>query len=162
MELDAEFFVAAGFVLFVALMAYMGVHRTLTAAIDERAKKITAELGEALRLRTEAESLLSSFKKKAQEAEVEALAIVTQAKSEAEALAKDAEVRVAEFVKRRTAQAEQKIAQAEAQAQSDVKAAAAEAAVKAAEIILKAETTGDMASQFIVKGITDLKSGLGA
>jgi len=39
MELDAEFFVAAGFVLFVALLGYLGVHHTLTAAIDERAKK---------------------------------------------------------------------------------------------------------------------------
>ena len=162
MELDAEFFVAAGFVLFVALLAYLGVHRTLTAAIDERAKKITAELGEALRLRTEAEAILSSFKKKAEEAEAEAVHIVAQAKAEAEALAKDAEMRVAEFVQRRTAQAEQKIAQAEAQAQADVKAAAAEAAVKAAEIILKAETTGETAAQFLVKGIADMKAGLGA
>ena len=97
-----------------------------------------------------------------QEAEAEAVHIVAQAKAEAEALAKDAEMRVAEFVQRRTAQAEQKIAQAEAQAQADVKAAAAEAAVKAAEIILKAETTGETAAQFLVKGIADMKAGLGA
>ena len=160
MELDAEFFVAAGFVLFVAMLAYLGVHKTLTTAIDERAKKITAELGEALRLRTEAQAILASFQKKAQEAEADAVKIVAQAKAEAEALAKEAEIRVADFVTRRTAQAEQKIAQAEAQAQADVKAAAADAAVRAAEIILKAETTGDTAAQFLNKGIANIKASL--
>eukprot|EP01037_Dinobryon_pediforme_P008976 gene8976-9056_t len=160
MELDAEFFVAAGFVLFVAMLAYLGVHKTLTTAIDERAKKITAELGEALRLRTEAQAILASFQKKAQEAEADAVKIVAQAKAEAEALAKEAEIRAADFVTRRTAQAEQKIAQAEAQAQADVKAAAADAAVRAAEIILKAETTGDTAAQFLNKGIANIKASL--
>jgi F-type H+-transporting ATPase subunit b len=160
MEFDAEFFVAAGFVLFLAVLAYLGVHRTLTAAIDERAKKITGELGEAKRLRAEAEGILASFEKKAKEAEEEAANIIALAKAEAELLAKEAEARVAAFVTRRTQQAEQKIAQAEAQAQADVKAAAAEAAVKAAEIVLKAETTGDTATNFLLKGISELKAKL--
>eukprot|EP01042_Synura_sphagnicola_P036034 gene36034-46109_t len=60
------------------MLAYLGVHKTLTAAIDERAKKITAELGEALRLRTEAQAILASFQKKAQEAEADAIKIVAQ------------------------------------------------------------------------------------
>ncbi len=157
MHFDAEFFVALGFVLFLCLLAYLGVHRTLTAAIDDRAKKITGELGEAQRLRNEAEALFASFKQKAIEAEKEALDIVATAKLEAENLAKEAEARVADFVTRRTKQAEQKIAQAEAQAQADVKAAAADAAVHAAQIVLQSETTGKTAGDFISKSIAEIK-----
>lgn len=160
MHFDAEFFVAAGFVLFLCLLAYLGVHRTLITAIDSRAKKITGELGEAQRLRTEAEALFASFKQKAIAAEKEAAEIVATAKLEAENLAKEAEVRVADFVTRRTQQAEQKIALAEAQATADVKSAAAEAAVRAAETVLKSENVGSTATDFITKGIAEVKSRL--
>ena len=104
------FFVALGFVLFIALLGYLGVHRKLTKALDDRAVRIQAELDEAKRLRTEAAAVLASYEAKRMEAEAEAQAIVTQARAEAEALAKEAAERMAEFVARRTKQAEGKIA----------------------------------------------------
>ena len=146
MHFDAEFFVAAGFVVFVMLLGYLGVHRMVTKALDERIKKVEDELAEARRLREEAEAVLASFKKKAGEAEAEAAAIVTSAKAEAENLAKEAAARMADFVSRRQKQAEAKIALAEQQATADVRAAAAEAAVKAAESVIRTETTGDRKS----------------
>ena len=36
--LNAETFVAFGFILFVGLLAYLGVHKTLNAALDKRAE----------------------------------------------------------------------------------------------------------------------------
>ena len=48
------FFVALGFVLFVMLLGYLGVHKTLTKALDDRAAKIQAELDEAIRRITKA------------------------------------------------------------------------------------------------------------
>ena len=53
MELNAELFVAIGFVLFVALLGYLGVHKTITSALDGRISSITNELEEARRLRAE-------------------------------------------------------------------------------------------------------------
>jgi F-type H+-transporting ATPase subunit b len=152
------FFVAVGFVLFVALLGYLGVHKTLTKSIDDRARKIQAELDEAKRLRAEAAAVLASYEAKRAEAEAEAQAIVTQARSEAEELAREAAERMAEFVTRRTKQAEGKIAAAEAQAANDVRAAAADAAVKAAEIVLTSEARGAVGEQLITKGIADLKA----
>ena len=156
MHIDAEFYVALGFVLFVGLMFYMGVHKTVLGGLDARGEKIAAELAEARRLREEAEAVLASFKKKATEAEAEAAAIVKQAIAEAEAHGKEAAARIADFVTRRTKQAEDKIALAEAQATADVRAAAADAAIKAAESVLKAQTTGQAASDLIGKEIAGL------
>jgi F-type H+-transporting ATPase subunit b len=158
MHLDAEVFVALGFILFACLLIYLGVHKQLATAIDSRAHRIRAELDEATRLRREAEALLASFKQKAIEAEKEAAAIVAQARTDAELLAKESAERLAEFVTRRTKQAEDKIAIAETQATADVRAAAADAAVKAAEIVLKADTKGAAGVRFVDKGIADLKA----
>lgn len=160
MHFDAEFFVAFGFVLFILLLGYLGVHRTIANALDNRSNQIADELAQAKRLREEAESVLASYKQRAAEAEKDAQAIVAQAKEEADAMAREASVRMEEFVARRTKQAETKIAMAEAQASNDVRAAAAEAAVQAAETVLRSQTRGEAAADLIAKGIGDIKSRL--
>lgn len=157
---EAEFWVAAAFVIFVAVLAYFGVHRRLVKGIDDRRDRIKAELDEARRLKTEAEALLASYQRKQHEAEQEAQAIVASAKAEAERLATEAETKIEEFVARRTKMAEGKIAQAEAQALADVRSAAADAAVAAAEAILTRTVKSKVADDLIAKGIEDLKSKL--
>jgi F-type H+-transporting ATPase subunit b len=156
MLLEAEFWVAVGFVVFVGLLIFIGAHRTVGKALDDRAARIKAELDEARKLRDEAAALLAEYQRKRRDAEGEAQGIVAGAKAEAERLAVEAKARIEEFVARRTKMAETKIAQAEAQAAADVRAAAAEAAVAAAETILRQETKGELASRLIARGIDDI------
>jgi F-type H+-transporting ATPase subunit b len=156
--LDPEFIVAVCFVIFVGLMIYFGIHGKINSALDGRAARIEAELGEAARLRTEAQALLASFEQKGAEAQAEAEAVVAQARAEAERIASEAHARIAEFIQRRTKQAEEKISLAETQAAADVRAAAAGAAIKAAEIVLGGEARGAFGAGLIGKGIADLKS----
>jgi F-type H+-transporting ATPase subunit b len=153
---EAEFWVAIGFLVFLGVLFYVGVHRTIGKALDDRAGRIKAELDDARKLRDEAAGLLAEYQRKRQEAEGEAQGIVSGAKAEAERLAVEAKARIEEFVSRRTKMAETKIAQAEAQAAADVRAAAAEAAVAAAEMILRQETKGDLANRLIARGIEDV------
>ncbi|MBI3705439.1 MAG: ATP F0F1 synthase subunit B [Rhizobiales bacterium] len=157
---DAEFWVAVAFVIFVAGMGYLGVHRMIAKSLDDRAGRIKAELDEARKLKDEAAQLLAHYQRKRQEAEGEAQEIVAGAKSEAERLAVEAKAKIEEFVARRTKMAETKIAQAEAQAAADVRAAAADAAVAAAEKILTRETKGTLAAGLIAKGIEDIRKKL--
>lgn len=157
---NPETWVAVAFVMFVGLLGYLGVHRTVAKSLDDRAARIQAELDDARRLKDEAAQLLASYQRKRQEAETEAQEIVAGAKAEAERMAVEAKAKIEEFVARRTKMAETKIAQAEAQAAADVRAAAAEAAVAAAETILTAETKGALAGQLIAKGIEDVRKKL--
>jgi F-type H+-transporting ATPase subunit b len=157
MELNAELFVAVGFLFFVALLAYLGVHKTITGALDGRIASITSELEEARRLRAEAKALVASYQAKLVEAEAQAAAIVEQARRESELLAEETELRMIDFVERHRKQAEAQILMAESQATSEVRAAAVDAAVKAAEIVLRAQTSGAGGSGMIVKGIDDVK-----
>lgn len=157
---DAETWVALGFLVFLGLLGYLGVHRMLGKSLDDRASRIKAELDEARRLKDEAAQLLAEYQRKRQAAEGEAQDIITGAKAEAERLAIEAKAKIEDFVARRTKMAEAKIALAEAQAAADVRSAAAEAAVAAAERILTAETKGKLAGELIAKGIEDVRNKL--
>lgn len=160
MILETEFWVTIAFVVFVLGLGYIGVHKMVAKALDERAGRIKAELDEARRLKDEAAALLADYQRRRQEAEGEAQEIVAGAKAEAERLAAEAHAKIEEFVARRTKMAETKIAQAEAQATADVRAAAADAAVAAAERILRQQTRGDLANALIDKGIDDVRKKL--
>jgi|APCry1669190156_1035279.scaffolds.fasta_scaffold42803_2 F-type H+-transporting ATPase subunit b len=156
-EFDAEFYVALGFVIFVAILASAGVQKTIMNALDGHISKIEGELAHAQNLRQEAEQVLASYRLRAHEAEQEAHAIVEQAKSDAQTIAKEAEQRLNDYIARRTKQAEDKIHQAEVQAAADVRAAAAQAAVKAAEIILTHQVTSSpVGAKLVDAGIKDL------
>jgi F-type H+-transporting ATPase subunit b len=157
---EAEFWVAVAFVIFIGVLGYFRVHELLLKSIDDRRERIKAEFDEARRLKAEAETLLATYRRKQQEAEHEAQAIVAGARTEAERLAAEAEAKIEEFVVRRTKMAENKIAQAEAQALADVRSAAAEVAVAAAKTILTRTVKDKVADNLLAKGIEDFKGKL--
>jgi F-type H+-transporting ATPase subunit b len=155
---EAEFWVAVAFVIFVGVLIYFRVHKLVVDAIDGRRARIETELGEARRLREEAQALLAQYQRKQREAEREAADIVAGAQAEVLRLAVEAKAKMEDFLARRTKMAEDKIAQAETQAIADVRATAAEAAVAAAEKILKESVRGKLADDLIAKGIEDLRA----
>jgi F-type H+-transporting ATPase subunit b len=155
--IEAEAWVAIAFVIFLGLLIYLGAHRRVIDAIDQRRARIKAELDEAVRLRQEAQAVLAEFERKKGEAESEAMSIIAGAKEEAERLAAEAKARMEDFIARRTKMAEAKIAQAEAQALADVRSAAADTAVAAAEKILSAAARGKVAEDLLAQGIEDVK-----
>ena len=157
---EPEFWVAVGFVIFLGVLVYVGVPKMLLDALDDRAKRVQAELDEARRLKEEAQKLLAEYKAKQRQADEEAAAIIEGAKAEAGRVAAETKIKMEDFVARRTKMAETKIAQAEAQAITDVRAAAADAAVSAAEKILTDSVKGKVADELITRGIGDVKSKL--
>jgi F-type H+-transporting ATPase subunit b len=159
-EFDPEFWVAVSFLIFMGILVYVGAHRKIATALDDRRARIAAELDEARRLREEAAALLAEYRRRQQQAEKEAEEIMAAAKAEAERMALEAKAKMDEFVTRRTKMAETKIAQAEAQATADVRAAATDAAVAAAEKILSQTAKGKLAEDLLASGIEDVKNKL--
>ena len=157
---DPETWVAIAFVILMAVFAYMGVHRTMLTALDNRAARIKAELDDARKLKDEAAKVLAEYKARSASAEREAQDIITSAKAEAERIAAEAKTKMEDFVARRTKTAESKIALAEAQALADVRAAAAEAAVTAATTILSQSVKGSVADDLLAKGIAEVRAKL--
>jgi len=157
---DPETWVAIAFVILMGIFAYVGVHRTLLKALDNRSARIKAELDDARRLRDEAAKVLAEYKTRRASAEREAEEIVTNAKAEAERIATEAKAKMEDFVARRTKTAESKIALAEAQALADVRAAAADAAIAAASNVLSKTVKGKVADELLAKGIDEVRQKL--
>ncbi len=158
--MEAEFWVAAAFVIFVIVLGYFGAHKRVVKGIDDRRDRIKAELDQARQLKEEAQALLVAYQRKQREVEREAQAIITSAQGEAGRLTAEAAAKMEEFVARRTKMAEEKIAQAEAQALADVRSAAVDAAVAAAGSVLARMTKGDAADRLLADGIAELKAKL--
>ena len=51
MLMEAEFWVAIAFVIFIGLLLYVGVHKTVVGSLDERQARIKSELDEAASLK---------------------------------------------------------------------------------------------------------------
>jgi F-type H+-transporting ATPase subunit b len=157
---EPEFWVAVAFVILMGVFAYVGAHRTVLKALDNRAARIKAELDDARRLKEEAAKVLAEYKARRASAEREAADIITSAKADAERIAAEARAKMEDFVARRTKTAEGKIALAEAQAVADVRAAAADAAITAASTILSQSVKGKVADNLLTKGITEVRQKL--
>ena len=157
---EPETWVAIAFIILMGLFGYLGVHRTVLKALDNRSARIKAELDDARRLKEEAAKVLEEYKARRASAEREAEDIITTARTEAERIATEAKAKMEDFVARRTRTAESKIALAEAQALADVRAAAAEAAVAAAANIMSQSVKGQVADELLAKGIAEVKQKL--
>src|SRR6266852_668555 len=84
---EPEFWVAVAFVILMGVFAYVGVHKTVLKALDNRSARIKAELDDARRLKDEAAKVLADYKTRRASAEREAEEIIAGAKAEAEAVA---------------------------------------------------------------------------
>lgn len=153
---DPTFWVAISFLGFVGVLAYFKVPGMAGKALDARADAIRTELDEARKLREEAQALLADYKRKHEQADEEAEAIITLAKREAEMLAGETRKALADALERRTRLAEEKIERAEAQAIGEVRNAAIDASVAAAERIVKARLTPEAQSGVVERSIKDL------
>jgi F-type H+-transporting ATPase subunit b len=157
---NPTFWVGVAFVIFLGVLYYYGVPKTMLNSLDARSKRIADELAEARRLRQDAERLLKEYETKRKAAEQEAADIVSTAREEAERLARETEEKMADFVRRRTATAEAKIAQAEAQASAEVRAAAVDAAVRASERVLRTQLTGQAAEDLVTSSLGAVRTKL--
>ncbi len=158
--LNAEGWVAVAFVIFVGLLLYLKVPKLLAGALDGQAARISNDLAEAKRLRTEAEALLADYKARAEQAGRDAESIVANAHAEAKNIIDDAAKQVEGVIARRTAMAETKIAAAERAAEADLRSRAVDLASQAARRLIAAETDVKSHAALTADAIADLGRGL--
>lgn len=158
--MDATFWAFVALVIFLAVVFYVRVPRTISKSLDERAVRIRNELDEARRLREEAQQLLAEYQRKRKEAEKEAGDIVAAARREAGQLVEDARKKTDEYVVRRTALAEQKIGQAERDAVNEVRARAVDVAVEAARSVLASKVDSKADADLFKASVVELKARL--
>ncbi|HSF95087.1 MAG TPA: ATP F0F1 synthase subunit B [Thermohalobaculum sp.] len=146
---DSHFVVGLAFFLFLGLLAYLGVHKFLAKALDDRADRIRADLDEARRLREEAQATFAEFERQHREVQGQADEIVAHAKADAEQAAEIAKADLAKSIERRLKAADEQIAMAEASAIREVKDKAVQIAIAAAAEVMAAGMTAEKANELV-------------
>lgn len=146
---NTNFVMWLGLLVFVAILLYYRVPRTLTRLLDKRAEGIKSDLAEARALRDEAQSLLASFERKQKEVEDQAKRIVSSAREDARTRAERAEADMDRQMERRLETAREQIAAAEEQAIREVRNRAVSVASDAARKVLLDQMSGERASRLI-------------
>ena len=152
---DPEIWVAAAFVIFVALTA-KPIGRAIAKGLDGRAAKIKGQLDEARALRDEAERLLAEHQRKQIAAVKEVEAIVVRAREQAEHVRRESAANLEAAFARREKMALDKIAQAEVQAVTDVRNQAVDIAIAAAAKLLKESIDSGKGDELIDSAIKEL------
>lgn len=152
---SATTWVAAAFIIFMAMVAYWGL-RPILRSLDARAERIRNEIREAEKLREEAQRQLADSKRRQREAEKEATQIVEHAKHEAKRMRDQAEKDVTEQLERRERQTLDKIEQAEKKAVQEVRNQAITVAMAAAERLMRDNLSEKKANELVDTAIKDL------
>lgn len=123
--------------LIVIIGGWRPVKRAVTGMLDARSERIRSELGEAQRLREEAQAALATYQRRQRDALDEAKRILEHARSEAATIRTQALAALEVQLKRREELALARIAQAEQAAAAEVRNAAVDVAVAAARQVFR-------------------------
>ncbi len=163
---SAEFWVAVGFVIFLAGVA-KPVWRTTTAGLDARAERIRESLDEAAKLREEAQHLreeaqhlLAEYQRKPRGVAKKCDEIISNAETLAERLAMEAADKIEAALKRREQLAIDKIAQAEAEALQQVRNTTVDVAIAATRRILERRVDAETGKELVDRTIAELAAKL--
>ncbi|MEK7821222.1 MAG: F0F1 ATP synthase subunit B [Pseudomonadota bacterium] len=152
---DPTFWVAIALLFFIAVVS-KPVAKSVPKALDDRARKIRAEIEEAEAIRAEAQELLAQYQQKQRDAKADAQRIVQHAREEADRLIAEGTARIEVSLKRREQAAMDRIRRAEAQAVAQVRTRTVELAIEAAARMLADRVAGPKGDALIDRAIREL------
>ena len=157
MNIDATFWVAVSFVIFVGLLFYLKVPQKIDNAMKESIKKIKDSLENAERLKDEAKSILSEYESKVSGSKREINNLINDAKKEAEKNVIKANEDFHIIAENRKKSAEEKIKQMKMQAIKDVKNSSLDIAISSVEKIIKNSIDKKKLDKIYISSIDEAK-----
>ena len=137
MIVDATFWVAVSFIIFIGLLIYLKVPQKIDLTLKESIKKIKDEIENAEKLKDEAKNILSENETKVSKSKNEIKKLLQDAKDQAEKNIIKTNEEFHNVIENRKKSAEEKIRQMKAQAIKDVKNSSVNIAIKAVEKIIQ-------------------------
>tara|TARA_B100002051_G_C16665191_1_gene601342 strand:+ start:828 stop:1325 length:498 start_codon:yes stop_codon:yes gene_type:complete len=137
MNIDATFWVAVSFIIFLGLLIYFKVPNRVKSILDEKINFIKNQINDAEKLKDEAKNLLSEHEKKISNSKIEIKQMLDKANEEAEKNILKTNSNFHTLMDNRKKDAENKIQQMKNQAMKDIKNTSIEIAIESVERLLK-------------------------
>jgi len=137
MIIDATFWVAISFFIFVGVLIYLKVPQKINNSITIQINQIKNELNEAKSLKDEAKNLLSDYENKIDKSKKETQEIINLAKKESEKIILEKTKKFHQMVENKNRDTEIKISQMKENALKDIKNTSIKISLEAAAHIIK-------------------------
>ena len=157
MNIDATFWVAISFVIFVGVLFYLKVPQKIYDSLDESIKKIKKEIDEAEKLKDEAKNILSEYETKISKSKQEVNLLIKKAQNESEKNIIKINEEFHNIFENRKKMAEEKIKQMKMQAIKDIKNSSVDIAIQALEKIIKNSIDKKKLDKIYISSIDETK-----
>ena len=137
MIIDATFWVAVSFLIFIGVLVYLKVPQKIDNSLNEIIKKIKGDLDNAEKLKDQAKTLLSEYETKVSKSKDEVNNLISKTKNETEKDIIKTNEEFHKIIENRKKSAEEKINQMKNQAIKDVKNLSVDIAIRSVEKIIK-------------------------
>ena len=136
MNIDATFWVAISFFIFIAGLIYLKIPQKVNNSLIDQISKIKNELEEAKKLKIEAKNLLSDYENKIDKSKKESKEIIDAAKKENEKAIIEKTKTFYQIIEKRKKNTEQKIVQMKKDAIKDIKNISIKISIEAVENLI--------------------------
>ena len=160
MTIDATFWVAIAFFIFLGGLIYLKVPLKINDSLNSKINEIKKELEEAEKLKEEAKSLLSEYENKIDKSKKESKKIMDEAKNESEKAIIERTKKFHLLTEERKKAAGQKISQMKENALKDIKNLSVQISIKAVESLIENSLDKNRLENYYTEGLEQAKISL--
>ena len=160
MTIDATFWVAVSFFIFLGGLIYLKVPQKINNSLNNQISEIKKELDNAKKLKVEANNLLSDYESKIDKSKKETKEIINLAKKDSEKSILDKTQKFHEMIEERKKNAEQKISLMKENAIKDIKNMSIKIAIETVENLIKNSIDKKKIDNFYSKSLEQTKTEL--
>ena len=158
MTIDATFWVAVSFFIFLGILIYLKVPQKINSSLIDQINKIKKELDEAERLKAESKNLLSDYENKIDKSVKETKKIIYQAKNDCEKIILEKTKKFHQIMENRKKNIEQKIIQMKESALKDIKNISIKISMEAVEHLINNSIDKKKLEKFYSKSLIQAKT----
>jgi F-type H+-transporting ATPase subunit b len=160
MIIDATFWVAVSFFIFLGGLIYLKVPQKVNDSLTSKIYQVKKELDEAEKLKAEAKNLLSDYENKIDKSKKETREIINTAKKDSEKNILDKTKKFHELIEERKKNVEQKISQMKENALKDIKNLSIKISIEAVEHLIKNSIDKNKIEKIYIDSIEEVKASL--
>ena len=160
MIIDATFWVAVSFFIFIGGLIYLKVPQNVNNSLDAQINRIKKELDEAEKLKVESKNILSDYENKIDKSKKETQKIINEAKKNSEKNILDKTKKFHELIEERKRNAEQKITQMKENAIRDIKNISIKISIEAVEHLIKNSIDKSKIEKIYTESLAQVKTSL--
>jgi F-type H+-transporting ATPase subunit b len=160
MIIDANFWVAVSFFIFLGVLVYFKIPQKIASILNDSISTIKTEVDDAELLKEESKNILSEYEKKISDAKAEVKQMVDVANDDADknVLKTNEEFHIQ--MENRKKNTEDRIKQMKNQALKDIKNASVKISIQAVEVLLKNSLDKNKLNKIFTSSIEETKSAL--